>query len=109
MGAAGYRVVDARRLQHWTRTGCLGSMSSGITVSTTGARSVKPSWFASARVRSITRLLMKGPRSLMRTVMMRPLFVLMTRTIVPNGNVRWAAVKALEFDCSPLAVCPPLL
>ena len=45
----------------------------------------------------------------MRTMMVRPLIVLVTCTMVPNGKVRWAAVKAPEFCLSPLAVCPPLL
>jgi hypothetical protein len=29
-------------------------------------------------------------------------------TWVPNGSVRWAAVMACAFICSPFAVRPPL-
>ena len=50
MGQVGYGVVGARPLQHRRRTGSPGSISIGITVSTTGARLVKPSWLASSRV-----------------------------------------------------------
>jgi hypothetical protein len=42
------------------------------TLRSTGARSEKPSWLAPAGVKSITRPKVKGPRSLMRTVMERP-------------------------------------
>jgi hypothetical protein len=33
---------------------------------------------------------------------------LVTVTIVPKGSVRWAAVMAPDFECSPLAVFLPL-
>jgi hypothetical protein len=34
----------------------------------------------------------------------RPLLRFSTRTLVPKGSERWAAVMALGFICSPLAV-----
>jgi hypothetical protein len=48
---------------------------------------------AAARERSMTRSGLNGPRSLMRTSTLRPLSRLTTRTTVPNGSVRWAAVS----------------
>jgi hypothetical protein len=42
----------------------------------------------------------QGPRSLMRIV--TPLW--QTRSWVPNGSLRWAAVIAAQFSRSPLAV-----
>jgi len=39
-----------------------------------------------------------------RTSTERPVLVLVTRTIVPNGNERWAAVNAYIEKRSPLAV-----
>jgi hypothetical protein len=48
-----------------------------------------------------------GPRSLTRTTTTIPLARFVTRTIVPNGKVRWAAVKASASNISPLAVRRP--
>ena len=48
-----------------------------------------------------------GPRSLIRTTTERPLFRFVTRTLVPNGSVGWAAVSAPGEARSPLAVRPP--
>ena len=48
---------------------------------------------AAACERSITRFLTKGPRSLMRTTVVWPLAKLVTRTVVPKGRVRCAAVS----------------
>lgn len=48
-----------------------------------------------------------GPRSLMRTSTDRPLSRLVTRTQVPNGSVRWAAVIWPMSYTSPLAVRRP--
>jgi hypothetical protein len=70
----------------------------------TGARLEKPKARAPAGVRSITRPRTNGPRSLIRTVMLRPLRRLVTRTCVPNASVRCAAVSPAEFARSPLAV-----
>lgn len=68
---------------------------------------VKPSSEAAARDTSITRPRMKGPRSLMRTTTVRPLRRFVTRTLVPNGNERCAAVMAEGLKRSPLAVLRP--
>jgi hypothetical protein len=46
----------------------------------------------------------KGPRSLIRTVTLRPLECEVTVTSEPNGLVRWAAVIAVGFIRSPDAV-----
>jgi hypothetical protein len=53
------------------------------------------------------RLLLNGPRSLIRTTTLRPLRTLVTRTIVPKGKVRCAAVSFAEENASPLVVVPP--
>src|SRR6266404_5400755 len=48
-----------------------------------------------------------GPRSLILTTTARPLLRSVTRTRVPNGSVRCAAVRACTLKYSPLAVlCP---
>src|SRR5262252_7290601 len=73
----------------------------------TGARPEKPSSCAAAGVTSMTRPRTKGPRSLIRTTTERPLRRLVTRTCVPNGRVRCAAVKPFARAISPLAVLPP--
>jgi hypothetical protein len=59
---------------------------------------------AAARERSITRPLVNGPRSVIFTVTERPLRRFTTSTSVPNGRVRWPAVKAPASKISPLAV-----
>src|SRR5665647_631370 len=43
----------------------------------------------------------------MRTITDRPLRMLVTRTFVPKGSVRCAAVNPFGPDTSPLAVRPP--
>jgi hypothetical protein len=58
------------------------------------------------RAKSIDRLRTKGPRSLIRTVTDWPFFRLVTRTLVPNGSVRCAAVNAFEPTRSPVAARP---
>src|SRR5690606_1965103 len=62
---------------------------------------MKPSFAAAALERSMTRPLMKGPRSLMRTTTVLPLRRLVTFTFVPKGRLRWAAVNAAGFIRSP--------
>src|SRR5262245_31385473 len=57
--------------------------------------------------RSSDTPLVKGPRSLTRTVTLRPVFGLLTRKQVPNGSDRWAAVKPLGLNLSPDAVRLP--
>jgi len=62
---------------------------------------------AAAGDTSMMRPLLNGPRSLMRTTTVRPLRRLVTRTIVPNGKVRCAAVSFSDTKRSPLEVVPP--
>src|SRR6202030_122974 len=61
---------------------------------------------AAAGVTSMMRPLVNGPRSLMRTMTVRPLRWLVTRTMVPNGSVRCAAVSLPGEKVSPFAVLP---
>jgi hypothetical protein len=75
--------------------------------SVTGARPENPRARAPAGVRSMTRPRMKGPRSLMRTTTLLPLRLLVTRTCVPKGRVRCAAVNPPGLARSPLAVLLP--
>ena len=56
---------------------------------------------AAALLRSIARPCTKGPRSLIRTIIERPLREFVTRTRVPKGSVRCAAVIALGLNFSP--------
>ena len=65
-------------LQFGSHLGSVALTGKGNTVKSTGARSEKPSWPAPAGVKSITRPRVKGPRSLIRTVIKRPLFLLVT-------------------------------
>jgi hypothetical protein len=67
----------------------------------TGARPEIPIARAAAGVRSMMRPRRKGPRSFMRTTTLHLLRLLVTRTRVPNGRVRCAAVKALGEARSP--------
>ncbi len=46
----------------------------------------------------------KGPRSVIVTITDFPLLLCVTRTLVPNGRVRCAAVKAWSIILIPLAV-----
>src|SRR3954465_12452994 len=62
-----------------------------------------PTVSAAAFERSITRPWAYGPRSLMRTTTDLPVRSLVTRTLVPNGRVLWAAVRSLGLNVSPLA------
>src|SRR3954454_14265182 len=54
------------------------------------------------------RLLLKGPRSLTRTMTSRPVRVLRTPTRVPKGSEGWGAVLSFMSYRSPLAVRRPL-
>src|SRR5206468_3505288 len=72
-----------------------------ITVNVKGARPEKPIARAAAGVRSITRPRTNGPRSLIRTITDWPLRRFVTRTRVPNGRDRWAAVIASLRTRSP--------
>lgn len=65
---------------------------------------INPRRFAPPRVRSMTRPRMKGPRSLIRTMIERPLRLFVTRTFEPKGNDLCAAVLAPCRRRSPLAV-----
>ena len=55
---------------------------------------MKPRRDAAPLVRSMIRPWIKGPRSLIRTMIERPLRRFVTRTFDPNGNVLCAAVLA---------------
>src|SRR5690606_26856694 len=65
---------------------------------------MKPSCCAAAFDRSMTRPLMNGPRSLMRTTTDLPLRWLVTLILEPKGRERCAAVIAAGFMRSPEAV-----
>src|SRR5689334_6434623 len=65
---------------------------------------IMPMRCAAALERSMMRPRMKGPRSLMRTITLLPVRLLVTRTFVPKGRLRWAAVMAEAFMRSPEAV-----
>src|SRR6476659_4610277 len=65
---------------------------------------MKPSCLAAASETSSMRPLTNGPRSLTRTTTLRPLFWLVTLSLVPKGRLRWAAVNAPGFMRSPEAV-----
>jgi hypothetical protein len=52
---------------------------------------------------------MNGPRSFTLTMTDLPLPTFVTRTFVPKGRVRCAAVKASDLTLSPFAVLGPLL
>src|SRR5215218_9485641 len=62
--------------------------------------------FALARDRSMTAFAVRGIRSLIRTSTERRVGSCTTRTRVPNGSVRWAAVSRFGLNGSPLAVRP---
>ncbi len=69
----------------------------------------RPSWRMSKALaadadRSMIRPRATGPRSLIRTTTERPVSRLVTRTWVPNGSERWAAVRASATWVSPSAV-----
>src|SRR5262245_901702 len=63
-----------------------------------------PMLAAAALDRSMILPPVKGPRSLIRTTTDCPLERFSTRTRVPNGNDRCAAVRSSGFIRSPLAV-----
>src|SRR5262245_21032613 len=68
----------------------------------------KPSTRAAPVDSSMHRPFTNGPRSLIRTVTLRPLECEVTVTCEPNGLARCAAVIAFGFIRSPDAVRPPL-
>jgi len=76
------------------------------TSSVTGTTPEKPSCLAAIGERSIIRPLLNGPRSLIRTMTVRRFFKLVTRTNVPKGSERCAAVSLAGENNSPLAVLP---
>src|SRR6188768_2968272 len=81
--------------------GALFAQPAQAWVTSTGARPLKPSACAAAGVSSIMRPRTNGPRSLIRTVTLRPFRLLVTLTFVPNGSVRCAAVRPLGCALSP--------
>lgn len=74
----------------------------------TGARLEMPMACAAAGDMSMMRPRTKGPRSLIVTTTEFPVLRLVTRTLVPNGSDRCAAVKAAGLSRAPLAVLLPL-
>lgn len=56
---------------------------------------------------SMIRPLMKGPRSVIVTIWVRLFVRLVTRTLVPKGRVRWAAVAPALVKRLPDAVAVP--
>src|SRR5438132_8278881 len=78
-------------------------MTSAVTWPT--PEDVRPTARAAPVERSSTRPLMKGPRSLIVTTTLRPLWV--TRSLVPNGSERWAAVMSFSLKRWPEAVLLP--
>src|SRR6266446_671599 len=83
--------------------------SQGLISSVTRAMPLNPRARAPAGVRSIIRPRTNGPRSFILTTTELPLLMLVTRTFVPKGRVRCAAVKAPDLTRSPFAVFGPLL
>ncbi len=65
---------------------------------------IMSSWRAAARLTSIIRPRPYGPRSVILTTTVLPLRTFVTRTLVPKGSVRWAAVSPSGPQNSPLAV-----
>ena len=59
---------------------------------------VMPRFSAAPSDKSMTRPGLNGPRSLMRTTTLLPVSTRVTRTRVPNGSVRWAAVIAGRIE-----------
>src|SRR3954467_14530619 len=72
----------------------------------TTPRSVIRKVRAAASERSSMRPGTQGPRSLMVTVTDFLVARSVTRTLVPNGRVRWAAVSKFRLNEEPLAVFP---
>src|SRR5205085_527954 len=69
--------------------------------------SINPICCAAAYDRSMVRPPMYGPRSLMRTRTLCPVFGLETSHTVPNGSDRCAAVNSSGSKISPFAVVRP--
>lgn len=63
-----------------------------------------PSRVAAAGERSMIRPRTNGPRSSMRTITERPVSRSVTRTRVPNGRLRCAAIRLRDVSRSPSAV-----
>src|SRR5215212_11382430 len=66
-----------------------------------------PTVSAAAFESSITRPWAYGPRSLIRTTTDLPVRSFVTRTLVSNGSVLWAAVRSWVLKVSPFAVRLP--
>ena len=63
-----------------------------------------PSACAAALLKSMIRSLANGPLSLIRTMTDLPVLGECAHNLVPNGNVRCAAVRSFMLNRSPLAV-----
>lgn len=99
------------RWRHVSEKGydCRNRACHRITSRLTAASPLNASARAPANVRSITRPRTNGPLSVIVTTAERPLCLLVTRTLVPNGNDLCAAVRAPSFNRRPLAVRVPSL
>jgi hypothetical protein len=78
--------------------------SATVTLTSATPEAIMPMLAAAAFDRSMILPPMKGPRSLMRTITDRPFERFSTKTRVPNGNDRCAAVSSSGFIRSPFAV-----
>jgi hypothetical protein len=87
--------------------------SAGFSVTVTRTRatpcSTNPMLLAAAFDKSIMRRLglAYGPRSVILTSVFSPVSMFSTMTLVPQGNLRWAAVMSPGENRSPLAVFLP--
>src|ERR1700686_4724328 len=68
---------------------------------------LRPIASAAPAERSMSRPRVNGPRSLIVTTTEPPVRGLVTTTLVPNGNVLWAAVPPSARNSRPPAVCRP--
>ena len=100
LGAASERVAANSSRQEVVATSSRLAIACYLsTLRVTCVSPEKPSARAAAGETSMIRPRTKGPRSLMVTTTERPLFLFVTRTLVPNDSDRWAAVRASGFNC----------
>src|SRR5438445_13566951 len=109
MTTAGF-LYATQRLPNWGLSGTaalLGVREAYMTSAVTWPTpdDVRPTARAAPVERSRTRPLMKGPRSLIVTTTLLPPWV--TRSLVPNGSERWAAVMSFSLKRWPEAVLLP--
>lgn len=103
--AAGFEPVSRAVL----RPRCDGGTLNTRTRTGASPCPVKPSRRAAARDRSMIRFPIQGPRSRIRTITDRPFRKFVTRTRVPSGRVRCAAIISCSLNGSPHAIRWPWL